>query len=108
VRCGALQKQHQHAGFSGFSRVQAAANAFKHECRGLLYQHSYQQLMSFSINLTGLLLTCCCCCCCCCFGCLQELKQYQNADKQEIERLRRLFKDTTAVVWHVFGADACR
>jgi hypothetical protein len=49
-----------------------------------------------------LLLTCCCCCC------LPELKQHQNADKQEIDRLRRQFKDMTAVVWQVFGPDSCR
>jgi hypothetical protein len=39
---------------------------------------------------------------------LQELKQYQNADEQEIERLRGLFVRTSSVVWQVFGAIACR
>jgi hypothetical protein len=45
---------------------------------------------------------------CCKKCCLQELKQYQNADAQEIKRLRGQFVQTAAVVWQVFGPEACR
>jgi hypothetical protein len=43
-----------------------------------------------------------------CWGCLQELKQHQKADRQEIERLRGLFSKTVSVVWQIFGPLACR
>lgn len=38
----------------------------------------------------------------------QELKQFQNADDAEVERLRGLFKTTAATVWQIFGPLACR
>lgn len=45
---------------------------------------------------------------CAVFAAMQELVQHHQADTAELKRLEAMFKNTTSVVWQIWGPEACR